>query len=338
MKPVFVIAEAGVNHNGDEALALQLVDTAADCGADAVKFQTFHADQLVAKGTATAAYQRRATGTQDQHAMLRALELSDEAHARIAARCAERGIEFMSTPFDSAAVALLLGLDMRRIKIPSGEITNLPFLRELGARGLPLILSTGMATMEEIEAAVACLREAGHKVDSALTILHCTSNYPAAAEDVNLRALGTITARTGLPVGYSDHTLGIEVSLAAVALGATVIEKHFTMDKQMPGPDHGASLSPAELKDMVRGIRTVTAALGSAEKQPTASELPVRALVRRSVALARPVEAGVPLRRDDLVTLRPGTGIPPAALESLVGRCLLRHGAAGSTLHWSDLA
>ncbi len=338
MKPVFVIAEAGVNHNGDEELALQLVDTAAACGADAVKFQTFHADQLVAKGTATAAYQQQATGSADQHAMLRALELSDAAHARIAARCAERGIEFMSTPFDSAAVDLLLGLGMRHIKIPSGEITNLPFLRELGARGMPLILSTGMATMEEIETAVACLREAGHAVDSALTILHCTSNYPAAAEDVNLRALDSIATRTGLPVGYSDHTLGIEVSLAAVALGATVIEKHFTLDKQMAGPDHGASLSPAELEALVRGIRTVSAALGSAQKQPTASELPVRALVRRSVALGRAVEAGVPLCRDDLVTLRPGTGIPPAALEGLVGRRLLRAVPAGSTLHWSDLA
>lgn len=338
MNNVFVIAEAGVNHNGSEELALVLVDTAADCGADAVKFQTFNADSLVAKGTATAAYQQQATGNADQHAMLRALELSDAAHARIARRCEERGIEFMSTPFDSPAADLLMGLGMRRIKIPSGEITNKPFLQDLGRRRLPLILSTGMADLAEIDAAVGWLRDAGHAVDTDLTILHCTSNYPAAAQDVNLRAMATIAASTGVPVGYSDHTLGIEVSLAAVALGATVIEKHFTLDKAMAGPDHAASLSPEELKAMVRGIRTVTAALGRPQKRPAASELPVRALVRRSVALARPVEAGVALRREDLTTLRPGGGIPPAQLDELPGRALRTSLAAGCTLHWSDLA
>lgn len=343
MSRVFIIAEAGVNHDGDESKAIELVSVAASCGADAVKFQTFAADKLVARGTATAAYQQAATGDGDQHAMLRRLELSPEAFARIAAACVERRIEFMSTPFDEQAADMLVGLGMQRIKVPSGELTNLPFLRFLAAKQLPLILSTGMADMPEISCAVEAVRsvwrERGVEMPAdALTVLHCTSNYPAEFGDVNLRAMQTIAEVTGAPVGYSDHTLGLPVSVAAVALGATVIEKHFTLDKGMAGPDHKASLAPEELRCLVEQIRAVEACLGSRIKGPTPAELPIRALVRRSVTLSRDLPAGATLTADDLVLLRPGTGIPPGDMHRLPGRRLVRAMAAGSTLTWGDIA
>jgi len=339
----FIIAEAGVNHNGQDALALQLVETAARCGADAVKFQSFSADKLVRPGAAKAAYQERAAGA-DQHAMLKALEMSEALHRRLVARCAELGIEFMSTPFDPEAADFLLDLGMRRIKVPSGELTNTPFLAFLAAKGVPLIVSTGMATLAEIETAVGVIAEAraGAGLDPSLegvvTILHCTSNYPASCADVNLRAMQTIAARTGLAVGYSDHTMGLAVATAAVALGARVIEKHFTLDRALPGPDHAASLTPEELGALVRQIRDVEAALGSPEKAPSASELPIRALVRRSVTLLRPLPAGSVLQAADLVLLRPGSGIAPADLARLPGRVLARDLDAGTTLQWQDLA
>lgn len=343
MSRVFIIAEAGVNHNGDEALAMQLVENAASCGADAVKFQTFSADKLVAKGTAKASYQLRETGDGDQHSMLRALELSDAAHLRLAQACARHGIEFMSTPFDEEAANMLLGLGMRRIKVPSGELTNLPFLRFLAAKGVPLILSTGMADMQEIDQAVREVKTTWARIGHApsvdpLTVLHCTSNYPAAFSDVNLNAMQTIGREIGVPIGYSDHTLGIAVSTAAVALGATVIEKHFTIDKSMSGPDHSASLNPDELEAMVDSIRAVEQCLGSATKAPTATELPIRALVRRSVTLLRDIEAGATLQGDDVALLRPGTGIPPAELDRVAGRQARKAMTAGTTLNWSDLA
>jgi N,N'-diacetyllegionaminate synthase len=340
---VFIIAEAGVNHNGDESLALRLVETAAKCGADAVKFQTFSADKLVTQGAAKAEYQKEATGAGDQYSMLKALEMSEPLHRKLLARCAELGIEFMSTPFDEDAADFLLELGMRRIKIPSGEITNEPFLAFLGAKGAPLILSTGMASLEEITRAVEVIKvarlnaEHSEPLNNALTILHCTSNYPALCNDVNLRAMQTIAAETGLPVGYSDHTLGIAVSTAAVAMGARVIEKHFTLDRNLPGPDHKASLSPDELAQMVRQIRDVEIALGSPIKKPTASELPVRELVRRSVTLVRPLPAGAVITREDVALLRPGTGIAPGALTTVVGKAVLRDIAAGTTLQWADL-
>lgn len=343
MMKTFIIAEAGVNHNGSEELALQLVDTAAACGADAVKFQTFSADKLVRPGAEKAEYQKRETGAGDQYSMLKALEMSDELHRKLVARCAERGIEFMSTPFDEEAADFLLGLGMRRIKVPSGEISNEPFLAFLGAKGVPLIVSTGMATLAEIERAVvviaAARREAGHTgaLAESLTILHCTSNYPAQCSDVNMRAMRTIADATGMPVGYSDHTLGLAVSTAAVALGATVIEKHFTLDRNMPGPDHKASLSPEELAALVRQIRDVEAALGSPVKAPTASELLVRELVRRSVTTTRQIAAGAVLTADDLVLLRPGNGIPPRELAAVVGRTASRDLPAGTTLQWQDV-
>ena len=325
MNRVFIIAEAGVNHNGDEALAMQLVEIAANCGADAVKFQTFSADKLVAKGTAKASYQARETGEGDQHSMLRALELSDMAHLRLAQACVRHGIEFMSTPFDESAADMLLGLGMRRIKVPSGELTNIPFLRYLAAKAVPLILSTGMADLQEIDQAVqevkAVWARVGHAPSAGeLTVLHCTSNYPAEFKDVNLNAIQTIAREIAVPIGYSDHTLGIAVSTAAVALGATMIEKHFTIDKRMSGPDHSASLNPDELKAMVESIRAVEQCLGSANKAPTATELPIRALVRRSVTLLRDLEAGESIRPEVVALLRPGTGIPPADLERVTNR------------------
>lgn len=342
MSKVFIIAEAGVNHNGDESMAMELVDIAARCGADAVKFQTFSADKLVARGTAKAAYQSRETGAGDQHSMLKALELSDETHRRLVERCTQRGIEFMSTPFDEAAADMLMSLGMRRIKIPSGEITNLPFLRYLAAKGVPLIVSTGMADLDEIREAVGVIkqvwRDRGIALGpDALTVLHCTSNYPAEFCDVNMRAMQTIADATGIPVGYSDHTRGIPVSVAAVALGAAVIEKHFTIDTALAGPDHSASLNPQELSTMVASIRAVEQCLGSSLKAPTASELPIRALVRRSVTLLRDLAPGELIKQGDLTLLRPGTGIPPAELERVAGRRTSRALAAGCTLQWADL-
>jgi N,N'-diacetyllegionaminate synthase len=337
----FIIAEAGVNHNGDEALALRLVDVAADAGADAIKFQTFSADKLVRPGAEKAEYQKRETGEGDQHSMLKSLELSEAMHRKLFAHCRTRGIEFMSTPFDEGAADLLVALGVKRIKVPSGEITNTPFLEFLAAKGLPLIVSTGMATLDEIKGAVATIAAARPSAQAplaeTLTILHCTSNYPAECSDVNLRAMQTIARETGMPVGYSDHTLGLAVSTAAVAMGATVIEKHFTLDKTMPGPDHKASLSPDELRALVRQIRDVEAALGSPVKQPTPSELPVRALVRRSVTAARPIKAGAIIAADDVTLLRPGTGIPPGELRAVLGKTAAHDIAAGTTLAWSDV-
>jgi N,N'-diacetyllegionaminate synthase len=344
MSHAFIIAEAGVNHNGDQALALELVDIAAACGADAVKFQTFRADKLVRPGADKAEYQKRQTGAGDQHSMLRQLEMSEDLHHKLVARCQSAGVEFMSTPFDEEAADFLVALGMKRIKIPSGEITNHPFLAHLARKDMPLILSTGMASLDEVCEAVEVIRATraacgfGAPLAECLTILHCTSNYPASPADVNLRAMNTIGAATGLPVGYSDHTAGIAVATAAVALGAIVIEKHFTSDCTLPGPDHRASLEPAGLTAMINQVREIEVAMGSAVKAPTAAELPVLALVRRSVTLARPVAAGQVLTRADLVLLRPGNGIAPKALEQVIGRQPRRELPAGHTLAWDDLA
>ncbi len=341
---VFVIAEAGVNHNGDGDRALAMIDVAADAGADAIKFQTFSADKLASPQAEKADYQKRETGDGGQHAMLKALEMSDALHIRLVERCDLAGIEFMSTPFDDEAADMLVTLGMRRIKIPSGEITNHTFLRHLAAKDRPLILSTGMADMAEITDALAVIagvrkaRGFAAPLEEVVTVLHCTSNYPADANDVNLRAMQTIAAETGMPVGYSDHTLGLAVSTAAVAMGARVIEKHFTLDRTLPGPDHRASLDPSELASLIEQIRTVEKALGSPIKAPTASELPVRSVARRSVAAARDLAAGTMLTRGDVALLRPGTGIPPRDVDAISGRTLARDVARGAPLAWNDLA
>jgi N,N'-diacetyllegionaminate synthase len=340
----FIIAEAGVNHNGDPAKALQLVDIAARAGADAVKFQTFTADKLARRGAAKAAYQVKATGDGDQYDMLKALEMSEELHHRLVDRSAELGIEFMSTAFDEEALDMLVAAGIKRIKVPSGELTNIPFLRYMVRKNLPLIVSTGMGSLEEVQEAVEAIADEraltglGGPLADAVTVLHCTSNYPAAAEDVNLRAMLTIGRETGMPIGYSDHTLGIAISTAAVAMGARVIEKHFTLDKTLPGPDHAASLEPAELAAMIRDIRAVEAAMGNGVKAPTATELPVRALVRRSVTLISDVPKGSVLSSDVVRLMRPGNGIEPKDLHKVLGRVAGRDLPAGHTLEWTDLA
>ena len=343
MTMAFIIAEAGVNHNGSEARALDLVEAAAKSGADAIKFQTFSADKLVRRGAKTAEYQQAATGENDQYALLKSLELSDDAHRLLFDACNRAGIEFMSTPFDEEAADFLISIGMRRIKIPSGEITNIPFLRHLARSGLPLIMSTGMADLAEVQTAAAAIAAERGVADPAelgsdLTILHCTSNYPAGFETANLRAMATIAQATRLPVGYSDHTLGLAVSTAAVALGATVIEKHFTLDRDLPGPDHKASLTVAELTDLVAQIRAVELALGDGEKRATESEIAVRALVRRSVATVTALPAGHVIQAKDLILLRPADGIPPAELERVLGRTTARAIEGGTTIGWSDLA
>lgn len=337
----FVIAEIGVNHNGSLDLALQLVDAAAAAGAQAAKFQTFKADAITARNTATVAYQKSAGG-EDQHAMLKKLELSDDDHRIVAAHCQARGIEFMSTAFDAGSLDLLCQIGIRRIKVPSGEVTNVPYLEDCARRGLPIILSTGMADLDEVRAAVGIVRAAmpsSFAEDPAglppLVVLHCTSAYPTALEDVNLGAMATMAAELGVPVGYSDHTQGILVPPVAVASGALVIEKHITLDRTMAGPDHAASLQPDELKSMVASIAAVEAIMGDGRKAPRPAEMEARALVRRGAKAARDMAAGEVLAVGDGVLLRPATGISPAEFSSLPGKRLNRPVKAGDALDWS---
>lgn len=332
----FVIAEAGVNHDGSPERALALVDAAQRTGADAVKFQTFRADALVTADAAKAAYQRTTVpGDDGQYAMLKALELSEADLRRIRDRCDEVGIEFLSSPFDAESADLLDALGMRTFKVPSGELTNLPFLRHLGAKRKPVILSTGMAWLGEVETAVRTLQGAGA---AAVTLLHCVTEYPAPIEQVNLRALHTLREAFGLPVGYSDHTTGIEVSVAAVALGATVVEKHFTLDATLPGPDHRASLEPGPFADLVAAIRRVEAALGDGRKRPAPCEVANAAVVRKSLVAAHDLVAGTRLTAADLAAKRPASGIPPTAWDGVIGRVLRRDLRADERLRWEDLA
>jgi N,N'-diacetyllegionaminate synthase len=343
MKPVFVIAEAGVNHNGSVDLALQLVDAARDAGADAVKFQTFRAEDVVTPQAATADYQRANTGATSQFDMIRKLELDEAQHARVAQHCRDRGIEFCSTPFSEDAVAMLVRLGVRRIKLPSGEITNKRLLECAADTGLPLLMSSGMATLAEVQRAIEWIaarwRLGGFQPPGpdTLSLLHCTSAYPAPAESLNLLAISTMAQATGLPVGYSDHSLGSEAALAAVALGATVIEKHITLDKSLPGPDHRASADPQEFAAVVRGIRTVQAMMGDGVKQPQAIEQNTRDVARRSVVVLRQLPRGHRLSEADLGLLRPGTGIAPEQWNEVVGRPLAEDVAAYTTLNWSML-
>lgn len=340
----FIIAEAGVNHNGSEEIAFQLIEVAAQARADAVKFQTFTAEKLVTAQAEKAEYQKNTTGEGSQYEMLKRLELSEEAHRRLFLRCNEVGIEFMSTPFDADAADFLIDLGMKRIKVPSGEITNFPFIEHLAKKDLPMIVSTGMSALEEVQEAVQLIESIRKKfgfktpLREILTLLHCTSNYPADCQNVNLLAMKTMADATGLKVGYSDHTLGTVISTAAVALGATTIEKHFTLDKAMNGPDHVASLNPDELNLMISNIRDVEIAMGSAVKQPTQSELLVREVARRSVVAKRAIVRNTPLTNEDLVCLRPGKGIEPKFIPTLLGRTVLRDIEPGEVLSWSDLA
>ena len=328
--PCFIIAEAGVNHNGDLDMARELVYVAAAAGADAVKFQTFSAESLVTKDAPKADYQLRTTSSDEsQYEMLKRLELSEAAHKSLIKEATDKGIMFLSTPFDDASADLLDNLGVPAFKMPSGEITNLPFLEHVAKKKKPLIVSTGMSSLAEVASAVDCLRNTGNEQ---LILLHCVSAYPAAPADVNLRAMATLAKEFNVPVGFSDHTLGFEITLAAVTLGACVIEKHITLDRTLPGPDHAASLEPDEVKAMVRGIRIVEAALGDGNKQPTESEANTAAVARKSLAASRDLSAGTVLTSELIAIKRPGTGLRPELRSALIGRALKQDVRAGELL------
>ena len=336
MSRVFIIAEAGVNHNGSLDMALQLVDAAKQSGADAVKFQSFKADQLATRSAHKAAYQERTTSqAESQFDMLKRLELDRAGHERILRHCEDRGIQFLSSPFDLPSIDLLAEMNLPVYKVPSGELTNEPYLRKIGAKGKPVILSTGMATLGEVEEAINTLRAAGA---GQLTLLHCVTEYPAPYAEVNLRAMHTLKLAFGLPVGYSDHTPGIEVSIAAAALGAEMIEKHFTLDRSLPGPDHAASLEPGELKAMVTAIRNVEAALGTGIKAPAPCEIPNISVARKSLVAASSLPAGHKLQEQDLNIKRPGNGLAPKLMPALVGRTLRVAVEQDALIRWDDLA
>ncbi|MGO8787564.1 MAG: N-acetylneuraminate synthase [Terriglobia bacterium] len=336
MPHVFIIAEAGVNHNGSLDLAVRLVDAAKASGADAVKFQTFRADLLATRSAHKAPYQERTTANEEsQFEMLQRLQLDAAAHRRLIDHCRETGIQFLSSPFDTQSADLLDSMNVPLYKVPSGEITNLPFLDHLARKGRPLILSTGMSTLGEVEEAVHVLQAAGA---TKLTLLHCVTEYPAPYADVNLRAMQTLRLAFGLPVGYSDHTPGIDIAIAAVALGAEVIEKHFTLDRSLPGPDHLASLEPVELRQMVEGIRHVEAALGTGIKAPAPCELPNISVARKSVVAARALPSGHRLADGDLEIKRPGNGLSPKFLPTLIGRALRVGVAKDEIINWHHLA
>jgi len=324
MTSVFIIAEAGVNHNGSLELAKKLIDVAVDAGADAVKFQTFKADKLVSKSAQKADYQKQTTlAGESQYDMIKKLELDEDAHRILISYCNEKKIMFLSTPFDHDSIEMLNDFGMPIFKIPSGEITNLPYLRYIGRLGKKVILSTGMADLGEVGEALQVLVEAGTpKCD--ITILHATTEYPCPIDEVNLRAMLTIRDHFDVEVGYSDHSQGIEVPIAAVAMGASVIEKHFTLDRNMEGPDHKASLEPQELKAMVLAIRNVSLALGDGIKRPSKSELKNKAVARKSIVAARSIQSGEMLTVDNLTIKRPGNGVSPMQWDQVVGKAALR--------------
>lgn len=316
-----IIAEAGVNHNGDIGLAKKLIAAAAAAGADLVKFQTFSAKNLVSSSAPKAEYQKKTTeSSESQLEMIQKLELSREGHAVLIEECRVNGIGFFSTAFDFQSFDLLMELGcLEQVKIPSGELTNLPLLRYMSRFGKPLLLSTGMANLGEIEAAIEAVEAAGTP-RHLITVLHCTTEYPTPMEDVNLRAMVTMRHAFGVNTGYSDHTPGIEIPIAAVALGATVIEKHFTLDRNLPGPDHKASLEPHELKAMVEGIRNVERALGDGVKRPSPSELKNKPIARKSLVAIRPISAGEAFSAENMSAKRPGTGLSPMLWDEIVGR------------------
>lgn len=318
MEHVYIIAEAGVNHNGSLELAKKMVTAAKQAGADAVKFQTFITEELVTKDAQTAQYQRENTGRQEtQFEMLKRLELSYEDYKELKLVCDREGIDFLSTPFDLESIEILEKLDVDKFKIPSGEITNYPYLVRIAQTRKPLIVSSGMCTLDEIADALKILGAHGA---GKISLLHCTTDYPAPYEDVNLKAMEALRARFGITVGYSDHTQGIEIAIAAVAMGAQIIEKHFTLDRNMEGPDHKASLEPTELEALVRAVRHVEKALGDAEKKPSEAEIRNKEIVRKSIVAKRDIKAGETFSGDNLVTKRPGTGISPMLWETVIGQ------------------
>jgi len=317
----YIIAEAGVNHNGSLKLAQKMIDVAVDAGADAVKFQTFKAEKVVSRYAPKAEYQKKTTGADEsQLEMVKKLELDEVAHKELLACCRSRNIQFLSTPFDLESIDLLNKLGLEIFKIPSGEITNLPYLRKIGALKKEIILSTGMSDLGEIENALNVLTGTGTKLKD-ITILHCHTEYPTPMKDVNLNAMQTIKyAFPGIHVGYSDHTEGIEVPIAAVAMGAAIIEKHFTLDKNMEGPDHKASLEPDELTAMVKAIRNIETALGTGIKKPSSSELKNKTIARKSIVAARNICKGESFTEENLTVKRPGTGITPMRWDEVIGQ------------------
>ena len=310
-----IIAEAGVNHNGSLELAIKLVLEAKNAGADYVKFQSFKTEKLVSKFAAKAEYQKKTTGaSESQFDMIKKLELSESDHLELIRYCKELGIGFNSSPFDKDGIGYLDSLNVDFFKVPSGEITNLPYLRELAKFNRPVILSTGMCTVDEVRAALGVLK------NKKVTILHCNTEYPTPMKDVNLKAMLTLRDLFQIDVGYSDHTLGIEVPIAAVAMGATVIEKHFTLDKKMEGPDHPASLDPHELKQMVDAIRNIERALGTGTKEPSESEKKNMAVARKSIVASAPIKAGETFTESNITAKRPGTGISPMKWDEVIGK------------------
>lgn len=320
MNKVFIIAEAGVNHNGNIGIAKKLINVAVDAEADAVKFQTFKAEKIISRYAPKAEYQKKTTDADEsQFDMIKRLELNEDAHRELICYCKNKNIIFLSTPFDLESIDLLNNLGLEIFKISSGEITNLPYLRKIGRLKKKVILSTGMADLEEIGNAINVLTEYGTRKND-ITVLHCNTEYPTPFEDVNLNAMLTIRDAFKVKVGYSDHTPGIEAPVAAVVLGATVIEKHFTLDKNMKGPDHKASLEPHELKAMVHAIRNVEKALGNGIKKPSASEIKNKHIVRKSIVAARPIKAGEMFSEDNITIKRPGSGISPMRWDEVIGQ------------------
>jgi len=333
--PCYIIAEAGVNHNGDLDVAFQLVDAAVAAGADSIKFQTFKTEKLVTRDAAKAQYQKETTGSDEtQYEMLKRLELSEAAHTQLQAYCEQQGIMFLSSPFDETSADLLDEMGVPAFKLGSGEITNIPLLQHIAHKQKPMIISTGMSYLTEIEAALNAIEAVGNPP---VALLHCVSNYPAEYGDSNLRVMETMRRAFDVPVGYSDHTLGINIPIAAVALGATIIEKHFTLDKNARGPDHRASLEPYELKLMVDGIRQVESALGHGRKIPTQAELETAKAARKSLVMARDLSAGTRLSQTDITLRRPGTGLPPEAMPYIVGRTLKVSVEAGTVITLENL-
>ncbi len=337
MKKTLIIAEAGVNHNGDIEIAKKLIEAAAKAGADFVKFQTFKASKLVSKSAPKADYQVENSAnksTESQLEMLKKLELSENEHDILVDYCAQKKINFFSTAFDLESLQLLKNLGLSLFKIPSGEITNLPYLKEVAKLANEIILSTGMSNMSEIKQAIGVIRKSS---DAKITVLHCNTEYPTPYQDVNLLAMNSMKHELQVEVGYSDHTLGIEVPIAAVALGATVIEKHFTLDRNLPGPDHAASLEPTELKAMVSAIRHIEQALGSTVKHPSDSEAKNMAIARKSIHLASDKQIGETIVESDLEMLRPGDGISPMLMDEVIGKTVVADLKTGHQLSFKDI-
>ena len=333
-KRVFIIAEAGVNHNGRLDLAYQLIDVAKDAGADAVKFQTFKAENVVSKLADKAEYQKKTTGpNESQFEMIKKLEISFDDFIKLKKYCDKKEIIFLSTPFDHHSIDFLYDL-IDIYKIPSGEIINHPYLKHIAAKNKPIIMSTGMANLGEVEEAINTILSVNSKAN--ISLLHCTTNYPAPYEEVNLKAMQTLAVAFKLPVGYSDHTLGIEVPVAAVAMGARIIEKHFTLDKKLLGPDHKASLEPGELKEMIKAIRNIEKTLGDGIKKPNKSEIEIIKVARRSLVATRDIRVGEIIKESDIIIKRPGTGIPPKFKEIVIGMRIINDIRQDEPFEWEN--